>query len=59
MIKMTKVMGVELKMSEAGITEEEFFYLASIHEVLGEDITAAQLPLSDQEELEIFQKFYS
>lgn len=49
----------ELKMSEAGITEEELLsYPAHIHEVLGGDITADPLPLSDQDYLEIFQKSY-
>ena len=49
----------ELKMSEAGITEDELkLYPQRIHEVLGGDITADPLPLSDEDYLEIYQKSY-
>ena len=47
------------KMSEEGITEDEIKqYPAKVHEVLGGDITADPLPLSDADYLEIFQKAY-
>lgn len=50
----------ELKMSEAGITQEELkLYTQRIHEVLGGDITADPLPLSDKDYLEIYQKSFS
>ncbi len=49
----------DLKMSEAGITEEELkIYPKRVHEVLGGDITADPLPLSDEDYLEIYQKAY-
>jgi len=49
----------DLKMSEAGITREELAaYPAKVHEVLGGDITADPLPLSDADYLEIFQNAY-
>ncbi len=49
----------DLKMSEAGITEEEIkLYPKRVHEVLGGDITADPLPLSDDDYLEIYQKAY-
>ena len=49
----------DLKMSEAGITKEELkAYPAKVHEVLGGDITADPLPLSDADYLEIFEKAY-
>ncbi len=49
----------DLKMSEAGITEDELkLYPQRIHEVLGGDITADPLPLSDADYLEIYQKSY-
>ncbi len=49
----------DLKMSEAGITEEELkLYPKRVHEVLGGDITADPLPLSDEDYLEIYQKAY-
>jgi len=48
-----------LKMSEAGITTEELKkYPAMVHQVLGGDITADPLPLSDQDYLEIYEKAY-
>ncbi len=49
----------DLKMSEAGITEEEIkLYPKRVHEVLGGDITADPLPLSDEDYLEIYQKSF-
>lgn len=49
----------DLKMSDEGITEEELRqYPAKVHEVLGGDITADPLPLSDADYLEIFTKAY-
>ena len=46
----------DLKKSDAGITEEELkLYPAKIHEVLGGDITADPLPLSDEDYLTIYQ----
>ena len=49
----------ELKMSEAGITEDELkLYPQHVHEVLGGDITADPLPLSDEDYLEIYRKSY-
>lgn len=49
----------DLKMSDAGITEEELkLYPQKIHEVLGGDITADPLPLSDADYLEIYQKSF-
>lgn len=48
-----------LKMSEEGITQEELqLYPAKVHEVLGGDITADPLPLSDEDYLTIYQKAY-
>lgn len=49
----------DLKMSEAGITKEELkLYPKRVHEVLGGDITADPLPLSDADYLEIYEKSY-
>ncbi len=49
----------DLKMSEAGITEEEIkLYPKRVHEVLGGDITADPLPLSDDDYLEIYRKSF-
>ena len=49
----------DLKMSEAGITKEELKeYPAKVHEVLGGDITADPLPLSDEDYLTIFERAY-
>lgn len=49
----------DLKMSDAGITREELkLYPQKIHEVLGGDITADPLPLSDEDYLEIYEKSY-
>ena len=46
----------DLKMSDAGITEEELkLYPAKLHEVLGGDTTADPLPLSDADYLTIYQ----
>jgi alcohol dehydrogenase len=47
----------ELRMSDAGITKEELKkYPAHIHEVLGGDITADPLPLSDEDYLGIYER---
>lgn len=49
----------DLKMSDDGITREELKkYPAKAHEVLGGDITADPLPLSDSDYLEIFEKSF-
>lgn len=49
----------DLKMSDEGITKEELKkYPAKVHEVLGGDITADPLPLSDEDYLEIFEKAF-
>ena len=49
----------DLKMSEEGITREELKqYPAKVHEVLGGDITADPLPLSDADYLAIFENAY-
>ena len=49
----------DLKMSDAGITKEELkLYPQRVHEVLGGDITADPLPLSDEDYLEIYEKAY-
>ena len=49
----------DLKMSAEGITEEELNrYPAKVHEVLGGDITADPLPLSDEDYLAIFRNAY-
>jgi len=49
----------DLKMSDAGITEDELAsYPAMVHSVLGGDITADPLPLSDADYLAIYQKAY-
>ena len=55
-----KSVGCEnLKMSEAGITKEELQqYPAMVHKVLGGDITADPLPLSDKDYLAIYEKAY-
>ena len=46
----------DLMMSDAEITEEELkLYPAKLHEVLGGDITADPLPLSDEDYLTIYQ----
>ncbi len=48
-----------LRMSEAGITREELkLYPKRVHEVLGGDITADPLPLSDSDYLEIYENAY-
>ncbi|MFW2502783.1 MULTISPECIES: hypothetical protein [Clostridium] len=48
-----------LRMSDAGIKEEELAkYPKRIHEVLGGDITADPLPLTDEDYLEIYKKSY-
>ena len=55
----TDVGCANLKMSEEGITREELkLYPAKVHEVLGGDITADPLPLSDADYLEIFENAY-
>ncbi|MEE8885439.1 MAG: iron-containing alcohol dehydrogenase [Eubacteriales bacterium] len=49
----------DLRMSDAGITKEELKkYPKRVHEVLGGDITADPLPLSDEDYLEIYEKSY-
>lgn len=49
----------DLKMSDAGITKEELKkYPDMVHRVLGGDITADPLPLSDEDYLEIYEKSY-
>lgn len=49
----------DLKISDEGITEEELEkYPAKVHEVLGGDITADPLPLSDEDYLTIFKNAY-
>ena len=49
----------ELSMSEAGITRDELkLYPKRIHEVLGGDITADPLPLSDEDYLAMFEASY-
>lgn len=49
----------DLKMSEAGITKEELkLYPKRVHEVLGGDITADPLPLSDEDYLGIYERSY-
>lgn len=49
----------DCKMSEDGITYDELkLYPAKIHHVLGGDIHADPLPLSDEDYLEIYQKAY-
>lgn len=46
----------DVKMSEDGITKEELKkYPAKVHEVLGGDITADPLPLSDEDYLTIYE----
>jgi alcohol dehydrogenase len=46
-------------MSEAGIKKEELKkYPAMVHKVLGGDITADPLPLSDDDYLAIYEKSY-
>ena len=45
-----------LRMSDEGITREELSkYPAKVHEVLGGDLTADPLPLSDADYLSIFE----
>ncbi|MBB5182545.1 iron-containing alcohol dehydrogenase [Catenisphaera adipataccumulans] len=49
----------DLRMSDAGITKEELKkYPAKVHEVLGGDITADPLPLSDEDYLAIYKASY-
>lgn len=49
----------DLRMSDAGITKEELKkYPQRVHEVLGGDITADPLPLSDEDYLYIFEQSY-
>ena len=49
----------DLKMSDEGITREELKqYPAKVHHVLGGDITADPLPLSDEDYLTIFEAAY-
>ena len=49
----------DLRMSDAGITRDELKkYPKRIHEVLGGDITADPLPLSDDDYLTIFEQAY-
>ena len=49
----------DLRMSDAGITKEELKkYPKRVHEVLGGDITADPLPLSDADYLSIYEKSY-
>jgi len=49
----------DLKMSEAGITREEIkSWPAHIHQVLGGDITADPLPLTDADYLGIYERSY-
>jgi len=49
----------DLRMSSAGIAKEELKqYPAMVHQVLGGDITADPLPLSDADYLEIYEKAY-
>ncbi|MBR1676883.1 MAG: iron-containing alcohol dehydrogenase [Clostridia bacterium] len=48
-----------LKMSDEGITKEELKkYPKRVHEVLGGDITADPLPLSDEDYLAIYEEAY-
>ena len=48
-----------LRMGDAGITKEELKkYPKRVHEVLGGDITADPLPLSDADYLAIYEKSY-
>lgn len=49
----------DLKMSDEGITGEELkLYPKRVHEVLGGDITADPLPLSDEDYLTIYKNAY-
>jgi alcohol dehydrogenase len=49
----------DLKMSDHGITREELQkWPQHIHEVLGGDITADPLPLSDEDYLSIYEASY-
>ncbi|MBQ9516098.1 MAG: iron-containing alcohol dehydrogenase [Ruminococcus sp.] len=49
----------DLKMSDEGITREELkLYPKRVHEVLGGDITADPLPLSDEDYLTIYENAY-
>lgn len=49
----------DLKMSDEGITREELKqYPAKVHQVIGGDITADPLPLSDADYLEIYENAY-
>ena len=48
-----------MKMSDYGITPEELkTFPAKVHEVLGGDITADPLPLSDKDYLSIYEASY-
>lgn len=54
-----KVGCADLKMSDAGITREELKkFPAMVHKVLGGDITADPLPLSDDDYLSIYEQSY-
>lgn len=56
---LTVVGCADLKMSDAGITADEIkLYPAKVHEVLGGDITADPLSLSDADYLEMFEKAF-
>ena len=49
----------DLRMSDAGITKEELKnYPQKVHEVIGGDICADPLPLSDADYLAIFEESY-
>lgn len=49
----------DVKMSEDGITKDELkLYPAKVHHVLGGDLTADPLTLSDEDYLEIYEKAY-
>lgn len=55
----TDVGCADLRMSDAGITKEELKkYPKRVHEVLGGDITADPLPLSDADYLAIYEASY-
>lgn len=55
----TAVGCADLKMSDDGITAEEIKqFPVKVHEVLGGDITADPLPLSDADYLEMFEKAF-
>jgi len=49
----------DLKMSDYGITREELkLWPARIHEVLGGDITADPLPMTDEDYLGIYERSF-